>query len=77
MVQTHKITQRGTLKPPILVGDLEEDALDVVILEVHAIDELSNQDHKVEEVLPIAHDVIFLEALPFFQIARKGVEWVK
>ncbi len=74
MVQTCKRTQMGALKPPILVGDLEEDAPDGVILEVHATNELSNQDHKVEEVLSITHDVIFLEALPLFQIARKGVE---
>jgi hypothetical protein len=72
MVQTCKRTQRGTLKPPILVGDLEEDALDGVILEVHVTNELSNQDREVEKVLLMTHDVIFLEALPLFQIARKG-----
>jgi hypothetical protein len=43
-----------------------------VILEVHATNELSNQDHEVEKVLPITHDVILLEAPPFFQVARKG-----
>jgi hypothetical protein len=67
---------KGTLKPPILVGDLKEDAHDGVILEVHATNELCNQDHEVEEVLLVTHDVIFLEAPPFFQIARKGVQWV-
>jgi hypothetical protein len=58
-----KKTQRGTLKPPIVMGNLEEDALSGVILKVNATNELSNQEHKVEKVLPTAHDVIFLEAL--------------
>jgi hypothetical protein len=72
MVQTHKRTQRGTLKPPILVGDLEEDAPDGVIIEIHATNELSNQDHEVEEVFPIAHDVIFLEAPSSFSNCKEG-----
>ncbi len=45
------------------MGNLEEDALSGVILKVNATNELSNQEHKVEKVLPTAHDVIFLEAL--------------
>jgi len=72
MVQTHKRTQRGTLKPAILVGDLEEDAPDGVIIEIHATNELSNQDHEVEEVFPIAHDVIFLEAPSSFSNCKEG-----
>jgi hypothetical protein len=64
MVPRCKKTQRGTLKPPILTGNLEEDALNGVILEVDTTNELSNKEHKVEKVLPTAHDVIFLKALP-------------
>ncbi len=56
---------RGTLKPPpILIGNLEEDALSGVILEVDATNGLSNQEHEFEKVFPTAHDVICLEALP-------------
>jgi hypothetical protein len=53
MVQMCKRTQWGTLKPSILVGNLEEDALSSVIpnFEVDAFVELSNQDHEVEEEL--------------------------
>jgi hypothetical protein len=70
-----KRTQKGTLKPSILVG---EDALSGVIpnLEANAINELSNHDHKIEEILPIALDVIFLEAPPSSN-CKEGVEWVK
>jgi hypothetical protein len=32
-------------------------------LEADAVDELANQDHEVEEVLPITPNVIFLRAL--------------
>jgi hypothetical protein len=37
-----KKTQRGTLKPPILVGNLKEDVLNGVIFEASATNELSN-----------------------------------
>jgi len=74
MVQTRKRTQRGTLKPSILVG---EDAPSGVIpnLEANAINELSNHDREIEEILPIALDVILLEAPP--SNCKEGVEWVK
>lgn len=74
MVQTHKRTQRGTLKPSILVS---EDASSGVVpnLENNATNELSNHDHEIEEILPIALDVIFLEAPP--SNCKEGVEWVK
>jgi hypothetical protein len=48
-----------------------------VILEANATDELSNQDHGVEEILPIDPNVIWLEAPPLRQIVRRGVKWVK
>ncbi len=75
MVQTHKKTQRGTLKPSILMG---KDALSGVIpnLEVNATNELSNHDHEIEEILPIALDVIILEAPPSSN-CKEGFEWVK
>lgn len=57
MVQMCKRTQRGTLKSPILVRDLQEDALNV-ILEVDVPNELSNQDHEIEEILPTSLNVI-------------------
>jgi hypothetical protein len=41
-VQTHTQKKKGTLKPPIRVGDLEEDALNGAILKVGATNELSN-----------------------------------
>jgi hypothetical protein len=44
----HKQTYKGTLKPPILVGNLQEDALNI-ILEVDATDGLSNQDSKLKK----------------------------
>jgi hypothetical protein len=37
-----KKTQKGTLKPPILVSNLEEDVPSGVILEVNVANELSN-----------------------------------
>jgi len=76
MVQMCKRTQRGTLKPPILVSDLQENAFNV-ILEVDATNELSNRDHEAEEILPTSPSVILLEA-PFPpQILNKGVKRVK
>jgi hypothetical protein len=41
MVQMCERIERGTLKPPILVGDLQENAFNV-ILEIDAPNELSN-----------------------------------
>jgi len=48
-----KKTQRGALKPSILMGNLKEDALGSVIpnLEPNAFVELSNHNHEVEEEL--------------------------
>ncbi len=71
----HKRTQRGTLKPSILVG---EDALSGVIqnLETNVTNELSNHDHEIEEIFPITLDVIFLEALPSANY-KDSVKWVK
>jgi hypothetical protein len=57
MVELCKRTQRGTLKPPILVGDLQQKAFNV-ILEVDATNELSNQDHEVEQILPTSPTLI-------------------
>jgi hypothetical protein len=68
-----KRTQRGTLKPPILVGNLQENAFNV-ILEIDAIDELSNWDHEAEEILPTSPSVILLEALLPLKIVNKGVK---
>jgi hypothetical protein len=68
-----KITQSGTLKPPILVGNLQEDAFNM-IFEVDAVDELSNQDHEVEEILITSLNVMLLEALLPPQIVKKGVK---
>jgi hypothetical protein len=48
-----------------------------VIFQGYVADELSNQDHEAEKVLPTAFDVIFLKALPPPQIARKSVKSVK
>jgi hypothetical protein len=69
-------TQRGTLKPPILVGDLQENAFNV-IFEVGATDELSNRDHKVEKILPTSPSGILLEAPLPPQIVNKGVKRFK
>ncbi len=48
-----------------------------MILETNATNGLSNQDHEAQKVLPTARNVILLEVFPPFQIAKKGVEWVK
>jgi len=65
----------GTLKPSILVG---KDAPNGVIpnLEVNATNELSNHDHETKKILPIALNVIFLEAPPSSN-CKEGIEWVK
>jgi hypothetical protein len=64
MVQRRIKNAEGHPETPIIMGNLEEDALSGVILEVDATNDLSNQEHKVPKILPTAHDVIFLEALP-------------
>jgi len=48
-----------------------------MIFESDVVNELSNQDHKAEKVLPTAADVTLLKAPPFLQIARKSVKSVK
>ncbi len=74
MVQMHKRTQKGTLKPSILVGKNAPSGV-ISNLETNAINELSNHDHEIEEILPITFNVIFLEAPP--SNFKEGVEWVK
>jgi hypothetical protein len=71
MVQMCKRPQRGTLTSPILVRDLLEHALNV-IREVDVLDELSNQDHQTEEILPPSLDVILLEAPPPSSNCKQG-----
>jgi len=71
-----KRTQRGTLKPPILLGNIQENAFNVNF-EADPTDELSNWDHEAKEILPTGPNVILLEAPPPPRIVKKGVEWVK
>ncbi len=63
------------MKPSIVVG---ENAPNGVIpnIEANATNELSNHDHKIEEIFPKALDVIFLEAPPSSN-CKGCVEWVK
>jgi hypothetical protein len=59
------------------VCKLHEDALNVILERVDVPNELSNQDHETEEILPTSPNVILLEAPPPPQIVRKGVEGSK
>jgi len=75
MVQTRKRTQRGTLKPSILVGEDPPNGV-VPNLEANATNDLSNHDHEIENILPITLDLIILEAPPSSN-CKEGVKWVK
>jgi hypothetical protein len=65
---------KGILKPPILVGDLKENALVVWFEILKLVFWMKFMKKSLQH--PMIY-IIFLEATPLIQIAYKGVEWVK